>query len=239
MNLFNGENYNKRQTKAAIRKRLRETKDQQKDGKELNTYNLCCVLANDHVRTNHVTWYNKMSCKCQKATGKQRPELTNPNMNSGLNIYTFNCPPGSSLEILHDFNFSLPNSAELSSIVLVGGVNLPPINWSTDLPVSLSAGSHAMDNIFCELIDDNFLPQFITGPTHISGSTLDLIVSFNECCWCGHGLLMVNIFRIVMSQTEYIYLIFHIFTFFIIIFLIPLDLSTFRWQFSTIKFFFN
>ena len=49
MNLFNGENYNKRQTKAAIRKRLRETKDQQKDGKELNTYNLCCVLANDHV----------------------------------------------------------------------------------------------------------------------------------------------------------------------------------------------
>ncbi|CAH3133195.1 unnamed protein product, partial [Pocillopora meandrina] len=80
------------------------------------------------------------------------------------------------LEILHDFNFSLPNSAESSSIVLVGGVNLPPINWSTDLPVSLSAGSHAMDNIFCELIDDNFLQQFITGSTHISGSTLDLIV---------------------------------------------------------------
>ena len=144
------------------------------------------------------------------------------------------------LEILHDFNFSLPNSAEWSSIVLVGGVNLPPINWSTDLPVSLSAGSHAMDNIFCELIDDNFLQQFITAPTHISGSTLDLIVSFNECCWCGHGLLMVNILRIFMSQTEYIYISYFSYIYlFYYYFLIPLDLSTFRGQFSTIKFFFN
>lgn len=51
----------------------------------------------------------------------------------------------------------------------------PSIDWSTDLLVSLGTGSHAMDDIFCELVGDNFLQQFVTGPTHISGRKLDLL----------------------------------------------------------------
>ena len=89
---------------------------------------------------------------------------------------TFYCPPGSSPEILHDLNSSLQSNAESSRIVLVGDVNLPSIDWSTDLPVSLGTGSSSVDNIFCELVGDNFLQQFITGPTHISGSKLDLLL---------------------------------------------------------------
>lgn len=91
-------------------------------------------------------------------------------------LYTFHRPPGSSPEILHDLNSSLKSNAESSRIVLVGDVNLPSIDWSTDLPVSLGTGSHAMDNIFFELVGDNFLQQFVTGPTHISGSKLDLLL---------------------------------------------------------------
>lgn len=33
-----------------------------------------------------------------------------------------------------------------------------------------------MNNIFCELVGDNFLQQFVSGPTHISGSKLDLLL---------------------------------------------------------------
>ena len=51
-------------------------------------------------------------------------------------LYTFYRPPGSSPEILHDLNSSLQSNAESSRIVLVGDVNLPSIDWSTDLPVS-------------------------------------------------------------------------------------------------------
>ena len=52
----------------------------------------------------------------------------------------------------------------------------PSIDRSTDLLVSLGTGSHAMDNIFCELVGDNFLQQFVTGPTHISRRKLDLLL---------------------------------------------------------------
>ena len=51
-------------------------------------------------------------------------------------LYTFYHPPGSSPEILHDLNSSLQSNAESSRIVLVGDVNLPSIDWSTDLLVS-------------------------------------------------------------------------------------------------------
>lgn len=51
-------------------------------------------------------------------------------------LNTFYRPPGSSPEILHDLNSSLQSNAESSRIVLVGDVNLPSIDWSTDLPVS-------------------------------------------------------------------------------------------------------
>ena len=91
-------------------------------------------------------------------------------------LYTFHRLPSSSPEILYDLNSSLKSNAESSCIVLVGDVNLPSIDWSTDLPVYLGTGSHAMDNIFCELAGDNLLQQFETGPTHISGSKLVLLL---------------------------------------------------------------
>ena len=63
--------------------------------------------------------------------------------------------------------WTLRSNAKSSRTVLVGDVNLLSIDWSTDLPVSLGTGSHAMDDIFCELVADNYLQQFVTGPTHI------------------------------------------------------------------------
>ena len=89
-----------------------------------------------------------------------------------LPYYTFYRPPGSSPEILHDLNSSIESNAVSSRIALLD-VILPYIDWSIDLPVSLGIGSQVVNNIFCELVGDNSLQQFVTGPTHISGSKLD------------------------------------------------------------------
>lgn len=41
----------------------------------------------------------------------------------------------------------------------------------------INNGSRADHNVFCDLMEDNFFHQFISGPTHISGNKLDLLLS--------------------------------------------------------------
>ena len=43
----------------------------------------------------------------------------------------------------------------------------------------MNNGSRADHNIFCDLIGENFLQQFIPGPTHLAGNKLDLLL----CNW--------------------------------------------------------
>ena len=52
-------------------------------------------------------------------------------------------------------------------------------DWSGDQTAPINSGSCADHNIFCDLMGDNFLQQFIPGPTHLAGNKLDLLL----CNW--------------------------------------------------------
>ena len=100
------------------------------------------------------------------------------NMNSkSVILYTFYRPPDSaSPEVIHHLNSSLQDTSESSCIVLAGDVNLPALDWTTfDEQFPTTTGGQ-LENRFCDLIDDNFLQQFIPGPTHNCGNKLDLLL---------------------------------------------------------------
>ena len=52
-------------------------------------------------------------------------------------------------------------------------------DWSGDQTAAINHGSRSDHNIFCDLMGDNFLKQFIPGPTHFAGNKLDLLL----CNW--------------------------------------------------------
>ena len=64
---------------------------------------------------------------------------------------------------------------ETSCIVLVGDFNIPSISWSENDSAPITSGGCANGEVLCELIGDNFMHQFIVGPTHIAGNKLDLL----------------------------------------------------------------
>ena len=96
--------------------------------------------------------------------------------NKPVILYTFYCPPDSKPEVLHQINESIQNNPESSRIILVGDFNLPSIKWSSDQSASVNTRGLAENEIFCDLVDDNFFDQYILGPTHIAGNTLDLLL---------------------------------------------------------------
>ena len=57
--------------------------------------------------------------------------------------------------------------------------NLPELDWSGDQTAPMNNGSRADHNIFCDLKGENFLQQFIPGPTHLAGNKLGLLL----CNW--------------------------------------------------------
>ena len=60
---------------------------------------------------------------------------------------------------------------------MAGDFNLPALDWTTfDEQIPTTAGGQP-ENSFCDLFDDNFLQQFILGPTHNCGNKLDLLLS--------------------------------------------------------------
>ncbi|CAB4035269.1 Hypothetical predicted protein, partial [Paramuricea clavata] len=71
---------------------------------------------------------------------------------------------------------SLDRLDELCQLVLVGDFNLPNIDWSLDFPSPTSKGSFK-EELFCEIITDQFLYQKAVGPTHLHGNKLDCVFS--------------------------------------------------------------
>ena len=71
---------------------------------------------------------------------------------------------------------SLCDNCESASIIVLRDFNLPELDWSGDQTAPMNNGSRADHNIFCDLIGENFLQQFIPGPTHLAGNKLDLLL---------------------------------------------------------------
>ena len=80
-------------------------------------------------------------------------------------------------EPLTQLNSSLQENGESSCLILWGDFNLPELDWSEDMSAPINNGGRADHKVFCDLMGDNFLQQFISGPTHISGNKLDLLLS--------------------------------------------------------------
>ena len=78
---------------------------------------------------------------------------------------------------LHQLNLSLQGKPESACVVVVGDFNLPTLNWSPDESVLHYTGGSTENSELCVLMKDNFLQQFIRGPTHIAGNKLDLLLS--------------------------------------------------------------
>ena len=100
-------------------------------------------------------------------------ELALNNCKSTL-LYIFYRPPDTCPDV-QQLNSSLQDTPESCCVILIGDFNLPAINWSLDYPTPTISGSH-LEESFCDLIGNNFLQQFITGPTHVKGNTLDLLL---------------------------------------------------------------
>jgi hypothetical protein len=59
---------------------------------------------------------------------------------------------------------------------MIGDFSLPSVKWSSYENVPVNTGGSNENEAFCEIVDDNFLQQFISGPTHIAGNKLDLLL---------------------------------------------------------------
>ena len=71
--------------------------------------------------------------------------------------------------------FLLQSASVSSCIVLLGNFDVPTILWSEDYCVPTIVKGIIEDNV-CNLVDDNFLQQFIKGPSHIASNKFDLLL---------------------------------------------------------------
>ncbi|CAB4041921.1 Hypothetical predicted protein, partial [Paramuricea clavata] len=102
-------------------------------------------------------------------------EMLKPNSKPVV-LYTFYRPPNSTPDVLQSLNNSLQRDSESSRVVVIGDFNLPSVKWSSDQHTPINIGSSPENEAFCELVEDNFLQQFILSPTHIAGNILDLLL---------------------------------------------------------------
>jgi len=98
-------------------------------------------------------------------------------------------PPSSLL--VQNFNYLKELYSTISSVINLGDINLPDMNWET-----LSGGSQ-VSNIFCDLVFDNNLTQLIKDPAHVGGKILDVIPSNDELVYS----VAVNLHNNVLSIT--------------------------------------
>ena len=80
-------------------------------------------------------------------------------------------PPGQSKDNIFRLCQSIRNYLQRSPVYIVGDFNLPNINWLTNTSSSNS------EEQFLDLCLDLNLTQHVKEPTHLSGSTLDLILT--------------------------------------------------------------
>ena len=92
-------------------------------------------------------------------------ELTNGHDKPCL-LYCF-YHPDDSLGPLFELNLSLCENNESTCLVVKSDFNLPELDWSGDQSAPINTGSRADDNIFCELLGDNFFSAVYSWPyTH-------------------------------------------------------------------------
>ena len=60
-------------------------------------------------------------------------------------------------------------------MLVVGDFNIPALDW-TDSSSPVNTGGNAIGDNLCDIMGDNFLFQFVHGPTHIAGNKLDLVL---------------------------------------------------------------
>ena len=63
---------------------------------------------------------------------------------------------------------------------------IPSISWSDSCSNPVNSGGCANGELLCELIDDNYITQFIEGPTHCPGNKLDLL-------FCNHEEIITDV----------------------------------------------
>ena len=88
-------------------------------------------------------------------------------------LYTFYRPPNSTPDVLQSLNNSLQRNSESSRVVVIGDFNLPSVKWSSDLHTTINIGSSPENEAFCEMVEDNFLQQFI----------LSSLAIYSTCCY--------------------------------------------------------
>ena len=101
-------------------------------------------------------------------------------------LYTFYRPPNSCPDVIQHLNTSLQSNPESSNVILIGDFNLPAIDWSLNQQTPATNGGQ-LEESFCDLIEDNFLQQCISGSTHKDGNKLDLLL-----CNCPENIKNVS-----------------------------------------------
>ena len=85
--------------------------------------------------------------------------------------------PDTAPKPLFELNSSLQENCESTCLILLGDLNFPELDQSSDPSALINTGWRKDHNTFYNLIGDNFFQQFIPGPTHISGNKLHLLLS--------------------------------------------------------------
>ena len=127
------------------------------------------------IRRNHLEGTN-----CEQVMVEVFP-LGRPKLFIGV----FYRPPNDNIDSLLELRSSLDKLDESCRLILVGDFNLPKIDWSHDYPTPAS-NNNQNEELFCEIIADNFLSDLVTGPTHIQGNKLD-------CLLCNHASMISNV----------------------------------------------
>ena len=97
--------------------------------------------------------------------------FTPQSQNASHRFVCYYNPPGQSKDRILQLCNSVENYLQPSPVFIVGDFNLPSINWK------ISSTSSSSQQQFLDLCIESSLMQHITEPTHISGSTLDLVLT--------------------------------------------------------------
>ena len=99
--------------------------------------------------------------------------------NKQISICTVYCPPNPDMSSFRDLvEFLTSLSQEENNLIIIGDFNLPDICWTS------LTGSSSLSNLFCDFVFESNLSQLVSGPTHVKGNTLDLLLTNNENLIC-------------------------------------------------------
>ncbi|CAB4007297.1 Hypothetical predicted protein [Paramuricea clavata] len=99
------------------------------------------------------------------------PVQLNKANNEPVILYVYYHPPNSSPDAgLSLLDNSIASNPESCCIILVGDFNIPSISWSDSPSTPINTSGCSNDENLCELIGENFLYQFVDGPTHRAGN---------------------------------------------------------------------